>query len=78
MQNTALFDQILQLAKLLPQKEKIQLIEQISPEAKQVQAKTPSVKRRSLRGMWRTVNISENDIAAARHEMWGAFPRDDF
>jgi hypothetical protein len=34
--------------------------------------------RRSLRGLWKHLNIeiTEDDIAQARHEMWGSFPRD--
>lgn len=33
---------------------------------------------RSLRGLWRDLNIdiTEEDIAEARREMWGNFPRD--
>lgn len=35
--------------------------------------------RRSLKGLWADfeVNISAEDIAAARREMWGGFPRED-
>ena len=38
-------------------------------------AKNP---RRSLRGLWKNLNIeiTEEDIAQARLEMWGSFPRD--
>lgn len=34
--------------------------------------------RRSLRGLWKDLNvqITEEDIAQARLEMWGNFPRD--
>jgi Protein of unknown function (DUF2281) len=34
--------------------------------------------RHSLRGLWKDLNIdiSEKDIAEARREMWGNFPRD--
>ena len=34
--------------------------------------------RRSLLGLWADLNIhlSEKDIAEARREMWGNFPRD--
>ncbi|MBV9303980.1 MAG: hypothetical protein JOY62_14940 [Acidobacteriaceae bacterium] len=34
--------------------------------------------RRSLRGLWNNLNIeiTEEDIADARREMWGNFPRD--
>jgi hypothetical protein len=33
---------------------------------------------RSLRGLWKDLNIeiTEEDIAQARREMWGKFPRD--
>jgi hypothetical protein len=34
--------------------------------------------RRSLRGLWKDLNVhvTEEDIAEARREMWGNFPRD--
>jgi hypothetical protein len=34
--------------------------------------------RRSIRGLWKDLNIeiTEEDIAEARREMWGNFPRD--
>ena len=34
--------------------------------------------RRSIKGLWANfdVDITEKDIAAARQEMWGNFPRD--
>jgi len=34
--------------------------------------------RRSLRGMWKGVDITEEDIAEIRREMWANFPREDF
>ena len=35
--------------------------------------------RRSFRGLWADLNIdiTEDDIAEARREMWGNFPRED-
>ena len=38
----------------------------------------PNEPRRSLRGLWADLNfqITEEDIAEARREMWGNFPRD--
>lgn len=38
----------------------------------------PKKPRRSLRGLWKDLNIeiTEEDIAQARREMWGNFPRD--
>ena len=44
-----------------------------------LQRGTPNLPRRSLLGIWADlgVQISEEDIAEARHEMWGNFPRED-
>ncbi len=33
---------------------------------------------KSLRGIWKDVSISEEDIAEARKEMWENFPRERF
>jgi mRNA-degrading endonuclease RelE of RelBE toxin-antitoxin system len=39
---------------------------------------SPKKPRRSLLGLWADLNthITEEDIAQARREMWGNFPRD--
>lgn len=38
----------------------------------------PKKPLKSLRGLWKDLNfhITEEDIAEARREMWGNFPRD--
>jgi hypothetical protein len=33
-------------------------------------------KGKLLRGLWKDVSVSEEDIAEAREEMWGNFPRE--
>lgn len=35
---------------------------------------------KSVKGMWNNldIDITEEDIAQARQEMWGNFPREDF
>lgn len=33
--------------------------------------------RKSLRGLWRGLEITKEDIAEACQEMWGNFPKDD-
>jgi hypothetical protein len=40
---------------------------------------TPKRPLRSVKGLWADLNvdITEEDIAQARLEMWGNFPRDD-
>ena len=39
----------------------------------------PKQPRKSLRGLWKDLGFSasEEDIAEARREMWGNFPRND-
>lgn len=41
---------------------------------------SPKVNRRSIKGICADlgVHLSKEDIAEARHEMWGNFPREDF
>ena len=40
----------------------------------------PKKTRKSVKIMWNNleINITEADIAQARKEMWGNFPREDF
>lgn len=42
------------------------------------QKTAPKQPRRSLKGLWADldIHISEEDIAEARREMWGNFPRE--
>ena len=41
---------------------------------------TPRPKLKSARGLWKDlgISISAEDIAEARKEMWGNFPREEF
>lgn len=55
--------------------QKFRLVERILSQIKQnVPATEP---RESLRGLWKGVDISAEDIDEARREMWGNFPRED-
>jgi hypothetical protein len=77
MQHQVTVEQVLEMTKKLSITEKVRLIERITPQI------TPDLKairkkpRRSLRGLWRGVNISSEDIDEARSELWQGFPRDD-
>ena len=55
------------------QREVLDFVESLEKKAGQHRA------RRSLKGLWADlgVNISPEDIAEARREMWGGFPRED-
>jgi len=71
-------EDVLRLAKQLSAMDKVRLIEQIAPEIERdLQAAQPEP-RESLRGIWQGLDITDEDIAETRREMWGNFPRDDF
>jgi hypothetical protein len=70
-------DDVLKLVKQLSTLDKIRLIEQITPQLKRDLVATPSQPRKSLRGIWKGVDISDEDIAEIRAEMNTNFPRED-
>ncbi len=76
MNDTALFRQILQLAKSLPAREKVRLIEQLAPDIEKELTENQVSVRRSLRGLWRGVETTEEEINSVRKELWKSFPRD--
>jgi hypothetical protein len=63
-----------QLRDLPPEKQKV-VLEFVSSLK---EADGPKQPLKSLRGLWKSynINISDEDIAEARREMWGNFPRD--
>jgi hypothetical protein len=68
-------EQVLEKLRDLPperQKEVLQFVESLKEKG---ESKKP---RRSLLGLWADLNVhvTEEDIAEARREMWGNFPRD--
>jgi hypothetical protein len=69
-------EEVLNLVKQLKLVDKVRLIERVAPQIERELAQTP-VHRKSLRGLWRGVDISEADIAEVRRQMWGDFPRKD-
>lgn len=68
------------------QQQVIQKLRQLPPEKQQkvldfvdsLHEESGPVELRSLEGLWADldINITEEDIAQARKEMWGNFPRD--
>jgi hypothetical protein len=55
------------------QKEVLDFVESLEKKTR------PKGRRHSLKGLWADlgVKISPEDIAEARREMWGGFPRED-
>jgi hypothetical protein len=77
MEDTRAFETIVNLADRLSLVDKVRLIEQLVPRIKRELKTTQATPRKSLRGLWRGLDITEEDIAEARREMWSSFPRED-
>ncbi len=77
MEKTVTLGEILGLVKQLSLVDKVRLIEQVAPQIEQELVDVQPGPRKSLRGLWRGVDITEEDITEVRREMWGNFPRDD-
>jgi hypothetical protein len=75
------FEDVLQLAKQLSPGQKLRLIAAIAPDLEEPlrHAEGDQQPLQSLYGLWQEfgVEISAEEIDAARREMWGTFPRDD-
>jgi hypothetical protein len=77
MDETVSLDRLMKLASRLCVRDKVRLIRHLAPQIERDLQSAATVPRRSLRGIWRGLDITEEDIAAARREMWREFPRED-
>jgi hypothetical protein len=76
MQQGMTLEQVLEAAKQLSLTDKVRLIERVAPQIeREIQAARPT-QRKSLRGLWRGLDVTPDEIAEARREMWGNFPRE--
>lgn len=76
MNTVVTLDEVMQLATQLTAIDKVRLFERLAPELER--AVLTAQPRESLRGLWQGVNITDEDLAEVRREMWGNFPREDF
>lgn len=67
--------QVLEKLRDLPPEKQKEVLDFVASLQKQNGTKKPL---RSLRGLWKDLNVrvTEEDLAEARREMWGNFPRD--
>lgn len=67
-------EQLIEKMRDLPPEKKKEVLEFVDSLRKN----GPRVPRRSLLGLWADLDfhVTEEDIAEARREMWGNFPRD--
>ena len=67
----------LEIVKQLSPLDKVRLIEKMTPDIKQQLAVTTHQPHKSLRGLWRGANISDEDIAEVKQRIGANFPRED-
>jgi hypothetical protein len=77
MENSVTLEEALVVVRRLSPVDKARLIEQIVPDLEHELRAVQSGPRKSLRGLWRGLNITAQEIDDARREMWGTFPRED-
>jgi hypothetical protein len=77
MSEPVTLETVLALAHQLTPLDKLRLIALLAPQLERAVASAPLAPRKSLRGLWRGLDITDDDIDQARREMWVAFPRED-
>ena len=77
MSDQVTLNDVLRLAHQLPLADKVRLIGQIAPQIQRELRSASGKPRKSLLGLWKGLDITEEDIEQARREMWGNFPRED-
>lgn len=76
MAATVTLDEVLTLAHHLSSVDKVRLIEQIAPQIERELQTSLNKPRKSLRGLWQGLDITEDEISEMRQEMWDNFPRE--
>jgi hypothetical protein len=77
MENIIPLEKVLELARQLSPTDKLRLIESIAPQIERDLKSSTGEQHKSLRGLWRGLHITEQDIAEARRDRWAGFPRED-
>ncbi len=73
------FESVLSMAIRLPPADKARLLVYLASAVQHALALVPPppTERVQILGLWQGLSITEDDIAEARREMWGNFPRED-
>lgn len=71
MQQIVTLEQVLDTVKHLSLVDKVRLIERVAPQIERELKTAQATPRKSLRGLWRGLDITAEEIAQARQEMWG-------
>ncbi len=70
-------NQVVELLRKLPPRQQLRVLSRVLPELEHALPAAEAKERESLRGLWRGLDVTEEDIAQVRREMWGHFPRED-
>ena len=70
-------DEALAFVQQLSPLDKARLIERMVPDIERELRAARPTSYVSLRGLWRGLDITGDEIDQAREEMWGEFPRED-
>jgi hypothetical protein len=74
---TTTLEAVLLLARQLSPLDKVRLVEQISSQLQYDLTTAQAAPRKSLRGLWQGLEITEVDIAEMRQEVGQNFPCED-
>ena len=77
MEKTVTLSDVLELVEQLSLVDKVRLIQRVAAQIERELPAPPPKPRQSLRGLWKGLDITEEDVAEARREMWGNLPRED-
>ena len=77
MGETVTLDEALAFVRQLSAVDKARLIERMVPDIERELRAARSTRPVSLRGLWRGLDITKDEIDQAREEMWSEFPRTD-
>lgn len=77
MERSVTLEEALDLVRQLSPVDKARLIERVVPDIERELQVAKPAPRKSLRGLWRGLDITEEEIAEVRCEMWANFPRED-
>ncbi len=70
-------ESLLELAKQLSVIDKIRLIEPLAPHIERELKSCNPAGRKPLLGLWKGLDITEEEISQARRDMWTDFPGED-
>lgn len=70
-------DEVMEFIEALSPLERVRLVERVMTTLEHDLSGEEYAEKRSLLGLWQGTTITEQDIDAARKEMWGTFPRED-